>query len=111
MLPAIKLKKLPKLHVHILLLVHLGKDMIHRVLAEKLNLNYEVAERWIVNLIWGSKLDAKIDSESGIVVMEPNHPKVYEQLIDHTKALSGRTYKLVSQLLEHAKAQIARLVY
>lgn len=47
-----------------------------RVLAEKLNLNYDEAERWIVNLIRTSKLDAKIDSESGTVVMEPNHPNV-----------------------------------
>uniref|UniRef100_A0A199UAB6 PCI domain-containing protein n=1 Tax=Manihot esculenta TaxID=3983 RepID=A0A199UAB6_MANES len=78
------------------------------VLAEKLNLNYEEAERWIVNLIRNSKLDAKIDSQSGTVIMEPNQPNVYEQLIDHTKAISGRTYKLVGQLLEHAHAQAAR---
>lgn len=78
------------------------------VLAEKLNLNYDEAERWIVNLIRTSKLEAKIDSNSGTIVMEPNYPNVYEQLIDHTKALSGRTYKLVSQLLEHAQAQTAR---
>jgi hypothetical protein len=32
----------------------------------------------------------------------------YEQLIDHTKALSGRTSKSVSQILEHAHAQAAR---
>lgn len=32
----------------------------------------------------------------------------YEQLIDHTKGLSGRTYKLVNQLLEHVQAQTAR---
>ncbi|XP_054778883.1 eukaryotic translation initiation factor 3 subunit E isoform X1 [Prosopis cineraria] len=83
-------------------------DVCDRVLAEKLNLNYEEAERWIVNLIRSSKLDAKIDSKTGTVIMEPNHPNVYEQLIDHTKALSGRTYKLVSQLLEHAQAQSAR---
>ncbi|XP_031396717.1 eukaryotic translation initiation factor 3 subunit E isoform X1 [Punica granatum] len=86
---------------------------IHRridmgVLAEKLNLNYEEAERWIVNLIRGSKLDAKIDSKSGTVLMEPNHLNVYEQLIDHTKALSGRTYKLVGQVLEHGQTQATR---
>lgn len=46
------------------------------MLAEKLNLNYEEAERWIVNLIRNSKLDAKIDSETGAVTMEPNRPNV-----------------------------------
>ncbi|KAI9082051.1 hypothetical protein K1719_035976 [Acacia pycnantha] len=86
---------------------------IHRrirmgVLAEKLNLNYEEAERWIVNLIRSSKLDAKIDTETGTVIMEPNHPNIHEQLIDHSKAMSGRTYKLFSQLLEHAQGQVAR---
>ncbi|XP_058209678.1 eukaryotic translation initiation factor 3 subunit E [Rhododendron vialii] len=86
--------------------IHQRIDM--GVLAEKLNLNYDEAERWIVNLIRTSKLDAKIDSKSGTVVMEPNHPNVYEQLIDHTKAMSGRTYKLVSQLLEQAQAQPTR---
>ncbi|KAF2617669.1 hypothetical protein F2Q68_00041678 [Brassica cretica] len=79
-----------------------------KVLAEKLNLNYEEAERWIVNLIRTSKLDAKIDSESGTVIMEPTQPNVHEQLINHTKALSGRTYKLVTQLLEHTQGQAAR---
>ncbi|KAF5795929.1 putative eukaryotic translation initiation factor 3 subunit E [Helianthus annuus] len=78
------------------------------VLAEKLNLNYEDAERWILNLIRTSKLDAKINTQTGTVVMEPIHPNVYEQLIDHTKGLSGRTYKLVSQLMEHGQAQAAR---
>ncbi|KAJ8445796.1 hypothetical protein Cgig2_027877 [Carnegiea gigantea] len=81
-----------------------AQKKMREVLAEKLNLSYEEAERWIVNLIRTSKLDAKIDSKSGTVVMEPNYPNVYEQLIDHTKALSGRTYKLVGQLLEQAPA-------
>ncbi|KAG8367866.1 hypothetical protein BUALT_Bualt16G0117100 [Buddleja alternifolia] len=86
--------------------IHQRIDM--SVLAEKLNLNIEEAERWIVNLIRTSKLEAKIDSETGTIIMEPSHANVYEQLIDHTKALSGRTYNLVSQLLEHAQPQIAR---
>ncbi|KAG7027648.1 Eukaryotic translation initiation factor 3 subunit E, partial [Cucurbita argyrosperma subsp. argyrosperma] len=86
--------------------IHQRIDM--SVLAEKLNLNYEEAERWIVNLVRTSKLDAKIDSKTGTVIMETNEPDVHEQLIDHTKSLSGRTYKLVTQLLEHAQAQAAR---
>ncbi|GAB2267180.1 Eukaryotic translation initiation factor 3 subunit E [Dionaea muscipula] len=86
--------------------IHQRIDM--EVLAEKLNLNYDEAERWIVNLIRTSKLDAKIDSNSRTVIMEMTYPNVYEQLIDHSKTLSQRTYKLVSQLLEYAEAQPAR---
>nr|GEV91220.1 eukaryotic translation initiation factor 3 subunit E [Tanacetum cinerariifolium] len=81
--------------------IHECIDM--QVLAEKLNLNYEDAERWILNLIRTLKLDAKIDTQTGTVVMEPNHPNAYEQLNDHTKGLSGCTYKLVNQLMEHAQ--------
>lgn len=46
------------------------------VLAEKLNLEYDEAERWIVNLIRTSKLEAKIDSKLGMIVMEPNDTNV-----------------------------------
>ncbi|KAG6383782.1 hypothetical protein SASPL_156449 [Salvia splendens] len=86
--------------------IHQRIDM--GVLAEKLNLNYEEAERWIVNLIRTSKLEARIDSKLGTIIMEPNDTNVYEQLINHTTALSNRTYKIVHQLLENAPAQTAR---
>jgi translation initiation factor 3 subunit E len=33
------------------------------MLAEKLNMSEEEAERWIVNLIRNARLDAKIDSK------------------------------------------------
>ncbi|KAF9592763.1 hypothetical protein IFM89_017333 [Coptis chinensis] len=76
-------------------------------LAEKLNMTYDEAERWIVNLVRNSKLDAKIDSKSGTVVMEPNHVNVYEQIIENTKALSLRTYKYANLVLESAQVQTA----
>ena len=60
------------------------------MLAEKLNMSSDEAERWIVNLIRNAKLDAKIDSKQGTVVMgvETNSP--YQQLIEKTKDLSFR---------------------
>ncbi|KAK9154791.1 hypothetical protein Sjap_002271 [Stephania japonica] len=77
------------------------------MLAEKLNMNYDEAERWIVNLVRNAKLDAKIDSKSGTVVMEPNHLNVYEQIIESTKALSIRTYKYANLVLESAQSPAA----
>ncbi|KAK9128833.1 hypothetical protein Syun_017630 [Stephania yunnanensis] len=77
------------------------------MLAEKLNMNYDEAERWIVNLVRNAKLDAKIDSKSGTVVMEPNHLNVYEQIIESTKALSIRTYKYANLVLESAQTPAA----
>jgi len=40
-----------------------------KMLAQKLNMESDDAERWIVNLIRNAKLDAKIDSQLGHVVM------------------------------------------
>lgn len=36
---------------------------VNSMLAEKLNMTPEEAERWIVNLIRNARLDAKIDSK------------------------------------------------
>jgi translation initiation factor 3 subunit E len=46
------------------------------MLSEKLNMNYDDAERWIVNLIRTARLDAKIDTKMGTVVMGTQHPNV-----------------------------------
>merc|ERR1711893_143340 len=61
-----------------------------KMLAEKLNMTPEEAERWIVNLIRNAKLDAKIDSQLGHVVMGTQTTSPYQQLIEKTKALSFR---------------------
>jgi len=77
------------------------------MLAEKLNMSAEEAERWIVNLIRNAKLDAKIDSKQGTVVMgvETNSP--YQQLIEKTKALSFRSQMLQMNIEKKKKAQDA----
>merc|ERR1719445_2889404 len=77
------------------------------MLAEKLNMTTEEAERWIVNLIRNAKLDAKIDSKQGTVVMcvETNSP--YQQLIEKTKALSFRSQMLQNNIEKKKKAQDA----
>ena len=56
-------------------------------LSDKLNLSEEEAERWIVNLIRVSpfKLDAKIDSKLGHVLMEMPTVSPYEQVMAATK--------------------------
>jgi translation initiation factor 3 subunit E len=50
--------------------------LVCRMLSEKLNMNYDDAERWIVNLIRTARLDAKIDTKMGTVVMGTQHPNV-----------------------------------
>jgi hypothetical protein len=49
---------------------------INSVLAEKLNMRYSEAELWIMNLVKSLKLDAKIDSVSGTLIMRVNRVDV-----------------------------------
>ncbi|KAL3760338.1 hypothetical protein ACHAWU_006336 [Discostella pseudostelligera] len=67
-------------------------------LGEKLAMDRERAERWIVDLIRNALLDAKIDSEEGCVVMGTGSTSVYEQVMDKTKELTARSGALVVNL-------------
>lgn len=65
---------------------------IHQVidigmLADKLNMETDDAEKWVVNLIRHARLDAKIDSQANQVIMGVSVPSVYEQVVDSTKSL------------------------
>merc|ERR1712088_899312 len=75
------------------------------MLAEKINMNPNEAERWIVNLIRQAKLDAKIDSQQGHVVMGTQTTSPYQQLIEKTKALSFRSQMLQLNVEKKKKAQ------
>eukprot|EP01098_Paradermamoeba_levis_P007547 TRINITY_DN3121_c0_g1_i4.p1 TRINITY_DN3121_c0_g1~~TRINITY_DN3121_c0_g1_i4.p1 ORF type:complete len:383 (+),score=122.74 TRINITY_DN3121_c0_g1_i4:201-1349(+) len=68
------------------------------MLAQKLNMDQEAAERWIVNLIRNAKFDAKIDSATNHVIMGTQYPNVYQQVIDKTKGLKFRSYVLATNL-------------
>lgn len=56
-----------------------------------MNLSQAEGEKWIVNLIRDTRVDAKIDYQQGTVVM--NHPpqSVYQQVIEKTKGGFFRT--------------------
>jgi translation initiation factor 3 subunit E len=77
------------------------------MLAEKLNMEQEDAERWVVNLIRNAGLDAKIDSQAGTVVMGSKSSTLYEKIIDKTKLLAGRTYQLGGAVIADAKRKAA----
>jgi len=65
-----------------------------RDLSTRLGLSQEEGEKWIVNLIRDTRVDAKIDYQEGTVVM--NHPpqSVYQQVIERTKGGFFRTQVL-----------------
>mmetsp|Transcript_12100 Transcript_12100/g.36895 ORF Transcript_12100/g.36895 Transcript_12100/m.36895 type:complete len:446 (+) Transcript_12100:102-1439(+) len=68
------------------------------MLAQKLNMDRDSAERWIVNLIRNARLDAKIDSQQNQVLMGVNVPSVHEQVVESTKALLIRSNVLVQSI-------------
>ncbi|XP_033645304.1 eukaryotic translation initiation factor 3 subunit E-A-like isoform X2 [Asterias rubens] len=68
------------------------------MLADKLNMNPEDAERWIVNLIRNARLDAKIDSKLGHVVMGSQNVSPYQQVIEKTKNLIYRSQALAGNI-------------
>ncbi|XP_029447760.1 eukaryotic translation initiation factor 3 subunit E isoform X2 [Rhinatrema bivittatum] len=68
------------------------------MLADKLNMTPDDAERWIVNLIRNARLDAKIDSKLGHVVMGNNAVSPYQQVIEKTKSLSFRSQMLAMNI-------------
>ncbi|KAI9809609.1 MAG: eukaryotic translation initiation factor 3 subunit E [Sarcosagium campestre] len=63
-------------------------------LSARLRLSQDEGEKWIVNLIRDTRVDAKIDYKEGTVVM--NHPpqSVYQQVIERTKGGFFRTQVL-----------------
>jgi len=80
------------------------------MLAEKLNMSPEEAERWIVNLIRNASLDAKIDSKQGHVVMGTQAAAVHQQVIERTKGLMYRT-QMVSASIDKKLASQQKITY
>ncbi|KAJ9519028.1 hypothetical protein QJQ45_026293 [Haematococcus lacustris] len=69
------------------------------LLAERLNMDLQAAEKWITNLILNARLNAKIDSKSNTVVMGMQAESVHEQLIEKSKQLSMRTFALANAVV------------
>lgn len=82
-----------------------------KVLGDKLAMDQEAAEHWIVDLIRNALLDAKIDSERGCVVMSSDNRNVYEQVMEKTRDLNVRSAGLAQNLenfVNHVKRSRAR---
>merc|ERR1711962_157751 len=80
------------------------------MLADKLNMSPEEAERWIVNLVRNASLDAKIDSKQGHVVMGTQAAAVHQQVIERTKGLMYRT-QMVSASIDKKLASQQKITY
>jgi translation initiation factor 3 subunit E len=72
-------------------------------LAQRLNLEKEEGEKWLINLIRDTRMDAKIDFGEDAFVMNTSFPPVQQQMIERTKNLAMRTQILYSKI-ERQKA-------
>jgi translation initiation factor 3 subunit E len=83
---------------------------IHQVisiemLADKLNMGPEQAEKWIVNLIRDARMDAKIDSQKGHVLMGSVETSVYQQVLEKIRGLLFRSQVLCNNLEKLAESK------
>ncbi|CAO3628723.1 unnamed protein product [Cunninghamella blakesleeana] len=79
-------------------------------MCQTLNLNQEEGEKWIVNLIRDTRVDAKIDFEENTVIMNTPVTSVYQQVIERTKGLSFRSQVLASTIKRREQAAAAASV-
>ena len=76
-----------------------------KMLGQRLNMDDAAAEKWITNLILNARLNAKLDSKAGAVVMGVQTQTVQEALIEKAKGLSARTFTLANAVGVNAVAR------
>jgi len=77
------------------------------MLAKKLGMEQMAAEKWIVKMVSDAQLNAKIDSQSGQVILGVQPPDVYQQVIEKTKGLSFRSYVLAQNIEKRSASSAA----
>lgn len=87
--------------------VHASVDL--SMLAEKLTLNDEEAEKWMVDIVRGTAtgptINAKIDSYAKQVIIAPPSRTAHKQVVEATKELTARSGVLNHNLEVLAKEQ------
>ncbi|KAI8868445.1 hypothetical protein GQ42DRAFT_164134 [Ramicandelaber brevisporus] len=83
-------------------------------LIANLNMEEKEGEQWIVHLIRDTRMDAKIDFQNGIIIMNQQVGSVYQQVIEKTKGLAfgaqlqTNTIKKREKAIRQAAAQAAQ---
>ncbi|XP_952340.1 eukaryotic translation initiation factor 3, subunit 6, putative [Theileria annulata] len=68
------------------------------IIAQNVNMTSLDAERWIVNIIRHSHVEAKIDSEKNCVEISTVPPNLYQQVIEKTQNLTLRSNMILQNL-------------
>ena len=75
-------------------------------LSKQLGMQTEDTERWLVNLIRGSRLQASIDSGAGTITIKNQGLSSYEQLLEKARGLSLRTFSLANNVMLFSKSAV-----
>lgn len=67
-------------------------------LAQKLGMEHDAAELWLVNMIRDARIDAKIDSANDQIILAPRVVSPHQRVIDKTKGLAFRSSVLLGNL-------------
>nr|PVC51116.1 eukaryotic translation initiation factor 3, subunit 6 [Theileria orientalis] len=70
------------------------------IIAQGVNMSALEAERWIVNIIRHSHMEAKIDSERNCVEISAMPPSLYQQVIEKTQNLTLRSNMILQNLAQ-----------
>ncbi|UKK02109.2 eukaryotic translation initiation factor 3, subunit 6 [Theileria orientalis] len=70
------------------------------IIAQGVNMSALEAERWIVNIIRHSHMEAKIDSEKNCVEISAVPPNLYQQVIEKTQNLTLRSNMILQNLAQ-----------
>jgi translation initiation factor 3 subunit E len=73
-------------------------------LSKQLGMQKDDTERWLVNLIRGSRLQASIDSGNGTIKITNQGMSSYDQLLEKARGLSLRTFSLANQVVASTKS-------
>ncbi|KAJ9062063.1 eukaryotic translation initiation factor 3 subunit E [Entomophthora muscae] len=77
------------------------------LLSERLNLSPEEGEKWIVNLIRDTRVDAKIDFTDNSVVMNPINTSIYRQMIEKTRDVVFQSRMMINGIEKRDNALAA----
>ena len=69
-------------------------------LAAQMGMERDEAEGWIAQLIKSTKLDARIDSSAGNMVMGTQDVDPLDTIVERTNNLSTRTFKVANAIID-----------
>lgn len=86
--------------------IHVAVDIAS--IGSRLTMDDDATEKWVVNLIRNARLNARIDSKAGTVVIQNEARGKSEELLEKARSLSIRTFALANTVVGMLAAPTGR---